>query len=227
MLLLNGCSYGAAWGTSLPVLAKKLNIENYFNLSLPGSSNDRIFTSTIEYILTRPVDFAIISTTFWNRQSAPWNPKIESYNRHWVSYSPVGIKNLRYANLNDQYIKYIEDRYKFDVNHKYMDMFFHDVICLSGFLTSRNIRHVIYSAPGDEFLMSSSLKNHISEPKLKCIQENKSLINLDTWSSNLFLHEAGSTSTDVGVSPSCKHYQGNENLPLVEYLYNYIQQNNI
>ena len=222
MLLMNGCSYGSAWGTALSALSKKLNIKNCFNLSLPGSSNDRIFTSTIEYILTYPVEFVVISTTFWDRQAAPWNPDIESYNRHWVSYSPVGIKNLRYANLNNQYIKYIESRYKFDVNRKYIDMFSHDVISLSGFLTSRNIRHVIYSAPGELFL-----KNHISELKLKYIQENKNLINLDTWSSNLFLHEAGSTSADVDVSPSCKHYHGNENLPLVEYLYNYIQQNNI
>jgi hypothetical protein len=222
MLLLNGCSYGYSWGTALSILSDKLNIKDCVNLSIPGSSNDRIFTSTMEYVLTYSVEFVVLSTTFWDRQSAPWNFDIENYNRNWISYSPLGIKNLKYKELNNQYLKYIEDRYKFDINRSYIDMFAHDVISLSGFLTSKNVRHVIYSAPGDLFL-----KNHLSEVKLKNIKENKNLLGLDHWSSNLFLYESGSRSIEKNVSPEFGHYRDLENLPLVEYLYSYIQQNNL
>jgi hypothetical protein len=71
-LLLNGCSYAHCWH-NINELSNRLGYTESINIGLPGSSNGRIFRSTLEYLTAHDdVGFVVIMLTFWSRFEAPW-----------------------------------------------------------------------------------------------------------------------------------------------------------
>ena len=70
-LFLNGCSYAHAWKNA-DELSTRLGYDTTVNMGLPGSSNRRIFRTTMEYLTKNTVDFAVIMLSFFERYESPW-----------------------------------------------------------------------------------------------------------------------------------------------------------
>jgi hypothetical protein len=216
-LLLNGCSYTTSW--KINSLAEKLQFDSSVNLSLSGSSNDRIFRTTLEYIFDNPVDFVILSLTFWDRQEAHWG--IDG----WTDYSSKGI--MRSAELkNDEslYTKYIQDRYRYDININYIDKLLNDLIIFTGWLDHMNIRYLIFSSPGEYFKNNDFRFN---PKKLKYLKNNPRILDIEDWSANQYMHDNGGLGIEQDQTPSSRHYTSESYKILDSYIYEYIVSNNL
>ena len=214
-LLINGCSYTTNWSPSCQLLGNKLNFESTVNLSLSGSSNDRIFRSTLEYIFNNSVDFVILSLTFMDRQEAPWGKDI------WTDYSPMGVMRPSEL-LNDEklYTKYIQDRYRYDIDMKYTDKLLNNIITFSGWLDHKKIRYVIFSSPGEYFKNADF--GFINQNKLIYLNKNPRIIDIENWSANQYIHDNGGTSFEQEGIPSGSHYTPDSYPILNNFLYDYI-----
>ena len=95
MILINGCSFTA--GEESPVAWPDL-IANTVNIAVPGASNDYILRSTVEYVDSHKVDYAIIA---WTSPA-----RLELSNKHLTSgsYKKYGtIVDSVFADWNDHW----------------------------------------------------------------------------------------------------------------------------
>lgn len=205
------------------LLGTNLGFDETVNLSLAGSSNARIFRSTLEYIIeNQNVDFVILALTFWDRVEAPWGKE-----QIWVDYSPNGIMresdSLKYD--GNIFKKYITDRFKFDLDINYVDLLLNSIITFSGWLTANNIRHVIFSSPGEYF----NWLDITSTKKIEYINSNPHIIDIVNWSSNKHIGEHDGTGYDSesNLPLSGKHYSPKSFTILNEFLYNYINEHKL
>lgn len=218
-LLINGCSYTTNWSPLDKVLGKKLEFESTVNLSTPGSSNDRIFRTTLEYIFKNKVDFVMLSMTFWDRQEAYWADD------DWTDYSPMGAtRPAELKNDESMYKKYIQDRYRYDVDINYMDKLLNDIIMFTGWLDSMGIRYLIFSSPGEYFKWA---KFTFNQDKLTYLKNNTRIIDIENWSANQYMHDHGGTSIEKEGSPANRHYTTKSFAILNEFIYEHITNNNL
>lgn len=235
-LLFNGCSYGVWWRDSLQdiKLADSLEANSYTNLSKVGSSNNRIFHSTMEFILKNPnVDFVILSLTFCTRFDAPWADFKDEYDRDWVNYSPQGIfdnelllmKNKSSVEL-ERIKKYVLDRMVIDSNSSYVDRHLAEIIKFSAWLDSMNINYCIFNSCEDIIKRLSSV-NELGIEKLNLIKQNKKIIDIENFMSNQWMYDNGATIPDFqsDIAPHCVHYLADGFELLNNFLYNYIKEN--
>lgn len=215
-LLINGCSYAIAWNETCNELGSSLGFDNTVNIAHTGSSNSRIFRTTLDYILENSVDFVILSLTYWDRQEALWG-----VNKQWVDYSPNGIMKesaeLQYP--PEMYQGYIKNRFKFDIGTEYIEKLLNDIITFSGWLDHMNIRYLIFSAPDDNFK-----HENYNLDKLKYINKNNRIIDIKDWSSNQYMFDNGGHSPDftLGCVPGQLHFDGKSYKILNNFLYDYI-----
>lgn len=214
-LLINGCSYVTEWTYTCDQLATKMGFDEAVCIGQSGSSNSRIFRSTLEYILNNSVDFVILSLTFWDRQEAPW-----CSSNQWTDYDIHGV--LRTSDQlqfpKEFYSNYIKSRYKYDVGPAYIDKFISDVIVFSGWLDSIGMRYLIFSAPNEHL--------NFDPVKLAVLDKNPKIINFAKWSSNQYLYDNGGTSNESG-NPGHLHYDAESYKILNNFLYNYIVEHQI
>jgi hypothetical protein len=223
--LLNGCSYAETW-KNVNDLADMLGYDNCVNLGRSGSSNDRIFRSTVDYIISNPgaVDFVTIMTTFWNRFDAPWGDH-RKYEGPWLSYSTLGIINkgiessIKKSEIELKLIdNYIVDRFRYDLEEiPYINQFGHDLILFTSWLDYNNIKYCLFN--------SSETQLRFME-KLPYLSANKKIINLVDFISNRWMHEQGATRypNDRNVNPESAHYKLDGYKKLNDFLYNYITE---
>lgn len=216
-LLINGCSYTTNWTPLDQKLGYKLGHKEVVNLSIPGSSNDSIIRRTINYILEHKVDMAFVSLTFWERQEAPW-----AVQGTWTDYHPNGI--LRPDEVIDEkiYQQYINSRFKYDLDNRYVEKLLDDVILLSGWLTSSGIKHLIFSSP-HSFKLSVTEYNLLKN-KLEYIRSNASIIDLEHWSANQYMHDQGGKwhEFDSNVAPDIRHYTSKSYTILNKFIIDYL-----
>jgi len=235
-LLINGCSYGNAWqrGKKDQDIANKLNSNTFTNLSNRGSSNGRIYHSTMEFISKNPdVDFVILSLTFCHRFEGPWADVKDIYDGRWICYASHGIpphwlnrmKGKNSAEL-DKINKYIQDRIILDAGIEYVNRYLENIITFSSWLDSKNIRYCIFNA-------CEGLKNIIAtEPdiemeKISWIKENKRIIDIENFISNQWMHDNGANIPyeGLGLDPKIVHYDKDGYALLNDFLYSYITEN--
>ena len=224
-LVINGCSYTVNWSPLDLELGNRLKASKTTNLSLPGSSNSRIFRSTLEYILKNRVDFVILAVTFWDRQEAPWN----NSNTIWTDYSPNGPMRPAEIKQDDLYNNYIQDRYRYDLDYNYIDKLLNDIIIFSGWLESQNIRYLIFSSAENPLGEPKFLFEYYKriQEKIQYIRKNVNIIDFENWNSNQYMYDNGGISNDTNAPPNSKHYDAKSFAILNDFLYNYIKQHNI
>ena len=225
-LVINGCSYTTEWSGTCKKLGLKMGFNKTTNLSLPGSSNDRIFRSTLEYIFKNKVDFVILALTFWDRQEAPWAKE-----GTWTDYSPNGIMRPSDVTTTDMYNTYIQDRFRYDIDNNYIDKLLNNIITFSGWLDSQNIKYLIFSSPGGNYIEPGFLFNHYKNTieKLDYVRKNPRLIDGADWSSNLYMAENGGVGLerDQHLEPMSKHYNADSFNILNEFILDYVKKHNL
>jgi len=240
-LLINGCSYGVSW-TNAHELADRLGCGKCTNLSIVGSSNDRIFRSTVNFILANPdVDFVIIMLTFVARFEAPFADRIKEYEGHWVSYQSSGIGPLaqeermpsyKQARM-DRINQYIADKFVVDVSYRlsdYTERLFINLITLTGWLDNKNIRYCIFNTAGDN-LQEMIRGGQLNQDILDEIRKNKKIIDIDNFMSNQYMLDQGARINErdlvncPALIPLWTHFYSDGYAKLNEFLYNYITEN--
>jgi hypothetical protein len=123
MILVNGCSFTS--GEESPVAWPSF-VPNTVNIATPGASNDYILRSTVEYIDTHNVSYAIIAWTSPNR--------IEISGKHLTPGS-----SRKYGDIVDAVFK------DWDYDWAY-DKFCTQASVLHGYLEEHSIKHFFVSA---------------------------------------------------------------------------------
>ena len=184
---------------------------NTVNIAKPGSSNRRIIRTTIEYIERNPVDLVVLGLTFYDRQESP----LVNRQDPWVSYNSQGMQ-AQFANADDfssttehkLVDDYVRSRYKFDINHHYLEQLYLDLKLLAAYLREQNIKFCIFN----------TCDTHINETDL-----GTGFIPF-TFISNKFLEYGGAIclDQDKDLPPNARHHYGEDVIILVNYLVNYI-----
>ena len=237
-LLINGCSYATVWHDTKQdkELASLLNADTISNLGKSGSSNSRIFHSTMEFISKNPtVDFVILSLTFCTRFDAPWADTADRYDGYWINYSPGGIfeselprmKNKNSAEM-DKLNKYVQDRVVLDNGSEYTDRHLGEIIKFSAWFDSKNIKYCMFNA-AEDIIKQSISANQLNPEKLRWITENKKIIDIENFISNQWMYDNGAKMNkqeiDNKVEPRWAHYGKDGYALLNNFLYNYINEN--
>lgn len=234
--MLNGCSYAHCWH-NIHELSNRLGYTETVNIGLPGSSNGRIFRSTLEYLTVNDdVDFVVIMLTFWSRFEAPWANESAPYDGKWVSYASNGITNQidkTRVNKSDVELKlldqYITDRFKYDLGFEYFDKLLTELITFTGWLDSINKPYVVFNPC--EHLISYTANNYDTK-KLQWLRNNPRVIDIENWLSNQWMYDNGAVISDeerakfqtagIPVDPRWAHYGLDGYAKLNDFLYNYI-----
>ena len=133
--------------------------------------------------------------------------------------------------------KFIDDKFMVDLirnNHAYVDKFFTNLIQLTGWLDSKNIKYCIFNSC--ESLIRHNLDMNILDKDLfETLAQNKRIIDLKNFISNQYMYEQGAIIRDeeraifesigLSVSPEWAHYGKDGYDILNEFLYNYITTN--
>jgi hypothetical protein len=230
-LLLNGCSYGIDYnfGTEARILGSRLGFDETVNLSQAGGSNERIFRTSVNYILEHQVDFVIISLTFYGRTESPWslNDPIEG---PWISHGGTVDYNWVENVLNRPILlskhdidNYLKHKVLTNWTHHYCDKLITDLICFTGWLESKNIKYCIFGACDMQYFLED-----INQHKRQTIKSNLCIIDIENWSMNNFLYTNGGKPMDseTNIPPLNCHYKHEMNIDqyakLNNFLYNHI-----
>lgn len=142
-ILINGDSYSAEPEAYSSYLRKKLNIP-VTNLSIRGSSNDRIVRSTIEYLLkTQTKKLVIIGFSFITREETYWS---DADNLLYDNSKFFTLEKL----LELKSFKHLRDRILILDMNKYVIDFYMNVFLLSQFLKNNDIPYYFFSAANNE-----------------------------------------------------------------------------
>ena len=230
-LVINGCSYGRSW-TNATQLSERLAVDKMFNLSRPGSSNDRILRTTFEYVIRNPdVDFIIIMLTHSTRYEGPWRINRGTEEGDWISYSPTGISiNCRddEVNIDTEVVetKFIKNKYVYDHNHAYVEKTLINLFLLINWLDSLNINYCIFNTCDNIYKEPGFINVQSFKSKLDLISKNKKVIDLLTFISNQWMYDQGAIipNSEIGIDPRIVHYGKDGYTLLNDFLYNYINE---
>lgn len=212
-ILINGCSYGSNWGGQRLATDLKLDL---VNLSMPGGSNARIVRTTIDYLIEHnDVEKAVIMLTFLTRNELRYN---RTYHNYSLSSIVANNKNPNQSleGLLPEHIKYLLDKFRYD-NDNEQNVVKHlgKILTLSAWLKSKNIKHVIFSAPSG-CIHPGEKRESILRLEKAC-QQVPEIIDV-RWSSNQFLGDNGmlGEENDQHLPTDIRHYKNNEHYILEE-----------
>ena len=212
-ILINGCSYGYSWGGQRLATDLKLDL---VNLSMRGGSNARIVRTTIDYLLEHnDVEKAVIMLTFLDRDELRYNSTYYNYSLTGViANNKDTIESLE--GLLPGHIKYLLDKFRYDDdNEQNVVKYLGTILTLSAWLKSKNIKHVIFSAPG-ECIHPGEKRQSILKLEKAC-QQVPEIIDV-RWSSNQFLGDNGMLGweDDQHLPTHIRHYKNDEHHILEE-----------
>ena len=218
-LLINGCSYTVNWSPLSGELGTQLGFTTTTNLSLAGSSNDRIFRTTLDYLLTHKVDYVILALTFWDRQEAPW-AKLGI----WTDYSHNGLMRASEVRSPELYDAYIQDRYRYDIDINYVGKLLDSLITFTGWLDSQAIKYLVFTSSGNYFHYPVGT---IVQTRLDYLKTNPRIIDIECWNSNQYMHNHGGIGLEQDWPPDGRHYTSESFSSLNKFIINYINENNL
>jgi hypothetical protein len=230
--LLNGCSFSANYKQA-GTLASQLGYDHFINLSRPGSCNRRIIRSTMEYLLGNQAKFVMLGLTFWDRQEGSFLPNRTDKDT-WVSFSPNGLSDpfipkdsdLLFNNSRSSIEKYVLDRYRYDLNLRYIDQLLCDLLMFTAYLDQNQIRYIIFNTCELEY---ATYYEQVNRRYQVAIRSNPRIISLTKFIMNMYLHECGAKQSieETHLDPNCIHYDEREYRHVNEYMLNYILKNNL
>ncbi len=227
-MLVNGCSYAHRWGYATKDLGDRLGYDETVNIAIPASSNERIFRTTVNYILENPVDLVVVGLTFWQRSESPFarNIPIEgpwiSYGNHTLNFEYLERIGITLDGSRADMEQYVKHKLVMEWRPDYIDKMLTDLLCFTGWLKSRGIKYCVFGSCDMQY-------NCFTTPpaKKEALLADPCIINIFNWSSNKFLHENGAEFEieDQILDPLVRHYEESAHRVLNDYLYEYITNN--
>ena len=191
-MLLNGCSYGAAW-SEFPGI----------NLSQNGGSFYRSVRTTVEYCATHGNPSAVlIPISFIDRQEFVCSGDRLEDREVEGPYNKSNSTNELYE-LNQALIMLK------GVNYPIYDLFFLTLSMFCAWLDQQNIPYLIWDQCNN--FKRSLISEYKAIKKLKYLEENKRIVPLFNFCANDYIHKNGGQLNDSETSdPVITHYTSEE-----------------
>ena len=214
-LLLNGCSFGECWQPTSNFL-QKLGCDTVENISKSGTSFQRTYRTTIEWIAQHDSPhYVIIPITFSHRWELALNVHEDKLDGSWV---PLQNSNFLAKEYNiqecdlDKLKLFVEDYYKIIPTIKtYWDKMFTEIVMLSGWLESNKINYLMFDMCNNfEYEHIRGLK---AFEKIKFTKNNKNIIDLFDFCGNRFMFDSMQTTKnkDFNIHHAPEQYKTLEN----------------
>lgn len=238
-ILISGCSYSEIFShTQLrDYIHEKFGVENIVNLSRGGSSVDRQIKVAMEWLSTNPTpELVLMPLTHVERYDASVSSVFDSAMAYdeplCVSMPPfAGRKQMmqRFPSRIDLETvnNLLKDNTLVYNNTSSFNNFVTKIITFSGWLESKNIRHILFNMCNkfDEKIFSQINKQIF-------LNDNKNIINIYKFVGNQFMYQnltdelkEAEGVNDLGAYTH--HYGIESNKPLIDYLNSYIIKQNI
>ena len=206
-LLLNGCSYGHVW-QSFPGV----------NISKTGGSFYRSVRTTVEYCASNGNPNAVlIPITFIDRDEY-----ITSISQDSIIEGPYSVSN------SSTELKQLNETFNMlsDTSYATWDRFFLTLTLFCAWLEKQNIKYIIWDQCNK--FNKVHLTGYKAINKFKYLEENKNIVDLFNFCANQYMYDNGAPITDpITNVPSYAHYEDQYYKVLVNYLRDYIKQNNL
>ena len=226
-LLLNGCSYGQFWNPT-DNFVRQLGCEKVINISKFATSFQRTCRTTVEWIAQNgDPAFVLIPITFCHRWEMAINKQHDHLDGTWFPLQRKELidnpdeKQSFHSEVDKDKLKKLLDLYYGTIPtvDTYWDKMFTEIIMLSGFLTQRGIRHLIFDMCNE--FDKKHIENSNGYEKLKLIESNNSVIDLFNFCGNRFMWESMENKNDVFFNT---HHAPEQLKHLEKYLLNYLSQ---
>ena len=223
-LLLNGCSFTHRWNPSKKFV-RELGCDRVENISKVSTSFQRTCRTTIEWIaINGNPSFVMIPITFSHRWElaiaekqedfGPWFP-MQNREHLFTTQQKLrdDVSKDKIAELVDLYYGCIP------ISVTYDSKIFTEIIMLSAFLESRNIKHLFFD------MCNEFSREHIEKydgfEKVKLIENNPSVLNLFSFCGNRYMHN---TMPNKETFYFNSHHAQEQYLELEKYLLKYLDQ---
>ena len=223
--MLNGCSFGECWKPTQNFI-RNLGCDNVVNLSKVATSFQRTCRSTVEWIAQNDKpQFVIVPITFAHRWELAISRNEDQIDGSWF---PLQRKELLdeyleqlHGDVDINKLKIMMDLYYGSIPtiKTYWDKLFSEVIMLSAFLESKNIRHLFFDMCNE--FDRKHIKGYKGFEKLKLIETNKDVIDLFKFCGNKYMWD--SMANNDGVVSNI-HHAPDQYKHLENYLLNFINQ---
>ena len=238
-ILISGCSYSEIFSHIglQDYIKEKFNVEKIVNLSRSGSSIDRQIKVAVEWLSSNPFpELVLMPLTHIERYddsvSSRFNPDMaydESLCVSMDAFPNEQQMNQRFPSRLDLHTVNNLLKYKtLAYNHtSAFNNFITKIITFSGWLQSKNIKHLMFNMCNkfDQQQLSSINKQVF-------LKENKNIIDIYNFIGNKFMYENLTDDlknkekiSELGFY--CHHYGSESNKPLIDYLNSYIIKQSI
>ena len=229
-LLLNGCSFSANYYAARHLMPY-VDCNNFVSLARGGRSNRQIIRTTLEYIEHNPVKFVLLGLSMWDRFESPFL-EIEYNTDNWVNYRKQGVHDgsvsadSKFISGKTDIDRYIGTKYQYEISMKWIDQLMCDLVMFTAYLDQLGIKYCIYNTCETNYGQYFDSVNNFYQG---IIQQNRRIVPLDTFISNLFLREQGATWAEPENQwpDHAKHYDGKYYQHLNNYLLNYLTKNQL
>ena len=190
-LLLNGCSFGECWSPTKEFISY-VGCDEAVNISKVATSFQRTCRSTIEWIAKNgEPSFIIIPITYCHRWELAIGDSEDDIDGTWfpmqkkelITTMSDNISQLvdkeKLSQLIDLYYRCIPDIKTF------WDKMFTEIVMLSAFLDSKNIRYLMFDMCND--FDTKHIRGYKGFDKLNLIRSNENIIDLFGFCGNKYM----------------------------------------
>lgn len=220
ILYVNGDSYSAEkniFKSYSKILSEKLGV-TVINDACTGSSNDRIFRTTLEYITSLKSDekpFIIIGFSFVTREEA-WVDNFHEYKHRIKDFTGsqfVSVDWLQKSDVTDNIKDLIIDQ---NINSQ-MIHFYTKLYMLTGVLNSLDIPYLMFSAARNTDFRNLNWGSLNALSLYRCITNDDNIMNFKTFNIPLWADQQGIKTEKTG------HLLEDGHIRFADFLYNKIK----
>ena len=224
-LLINGCSFGECWNPS-DQFVSDLGCDSVENISKQATSFQRTCRTTVEWIAQNgDPHFVIIPITFAHRWELAIAQNDDPLDGAWFPLQRKDLlnstKHTLATEVDKEKLALMMDLYYGNIPtiKTYWDKVFTEVVLLSAFLKSRNIRHIMFDMCNN--FDRKHIKGYKGFIKTTLIESNKNIIDLFSFCGNKYMWQnmPDNERTDYNIHHAPEQYR-----TLETYLSHYLQQ---
>lgn len=221
-LLLNGCSFGHCW-TPTKQFISSLGCDTHVNISKMATSFQRSCRTTVEWIAKNgKPEYVLIPMTFAHRWELSLSYVEDDLDGGWI---PLQNSNYMrdefelHPNSFDNITKLVDYYYGTIPNIiSYWDKMFTEIIMLSGYLNSINVKHLMFDMCNE--FDKQHIKGFKGLDKINLIKNNRNVIDIWSFCGNRFMwnHLDDKENKDFNI-----HHAPEQYIELEKYLLKYIE----
>ena len=224
-LLLNGCSFGQFWNPT-DHFVSSLGCDSLTNISRFSTSFQRTCRTTVEWIAQNGnPEFVLIPITFCHRWELAINKTEDPIDGAWFPLQRKelidGHQNELSSDVDVDKLKNMLDLYYGSIPtvNTYWDKMFTEIIMLSSFLESRDIKHLFFDMCNE--FDKKHINGHKGFDKVKLIESNKNIVDLFNFCGNRYMWNSMADNDNVDLNT---HHAPEQLKHLEKYLLTCINQ---